>query len=284
MDQGTPYQYPFKLERRTASLFVRSTGHQPPSPLYGWGPGVRNHHLIHHVISGRGVYILQDRRYELFPGDTFMIYPNTSVHYFADPEDPWECVWVGFDGRDAKLLVEQTVFSLQSPVLRGDHAAEIRRLLENIHSNYGTELWLSAAITGHLYLLLAFLLKAALQAQPPRAAGDDCAKIVADYIMTHYEEPITVEELAAFASVSHSSLYRSFKRRFHISPKRFLLEYRIERACVMLTRTNCSIQEVSNSVGFEDPFYFSRAFKAIKGVSPRQFASKNSEKEKPSAE
>ena len=45
-----------------------------------------------------------------------------------------------------------------------------------------------------------------------------------------------------------------------------------ERACAMLTNTNCSIQEVSNSVGFEDPFYFSRAFKEIKGVSPRQYA------------
>ena len=35
---------------------------------------------------------------------------------------------------------------------------------------------------------------------------------------------------------------------------------------------DCSIQEISNSVGFEDPFYFSRAFKEIKGVSPRQYA------------
>ena len=81
-----------------------------------------------------------------------------------------------------------------------------------------------------------------------------------------------MEGLAAYASVSHSSLYRRFIKRFQISPKRFLLEYRIERACAMLTSTGCSIQEISNSVGFEDPFYFSRAFKEVKGVSPRQYA------------
>ncbi len=57
-----------------------------------------------------------------------------------------------------------------------------------------------------------------------------------------------------------------------MSPKRFLLEYRIERACTLLVTTNCSIQEISNSVGFEDPFYFSRAFKDVKGMSPRQYA------------
>ena len=100
----------------------------------------------------------------------------------------------------------------------------------------------------------------------------DCARLAADYIITHYEEPITVEGLAAYASVSHSSLYRRFVKRFQMSPKRFLLEYRIERACALLATTSCSIQEISNSVGFEDPFYFSRAFKEIKGVSPRQYA------------
>ena len=81
-----------------------------------------------------------------------------------------------------------------------------------------------------------------------------------------------MEGLAAYASVSHSSLYRRFVKRFQISPKRFLLEYRIERACALLSATNCSVQEISNSVGFDDPFYFSRAFKEIKGVSPRQYA------------
>jgi AraC-like DNA-binding protein len=91
--------------------------------------------------------------------------------------------------------------------------------------------------------------------------------LAAEYIMNHYEAPITVEGLADYASVSHSSLYRRFLKRFQISPKRFLLEYRIER--------DCSIQEISTSVGFEDPFYFSRAFKEVKGVSPRQYAAQH---------
>ena len=93
--------------------------------------------------------------------------------------------------------------------------------------------------------------------------------------MHHYEAPITVEGLADYASVSHSSLYRRFLKRFQISPKRFLLEYRIERACALLKETDCSIQEISTSVGFEDPFYFSRAFKEVKGVSPRQYAAQH---------
>ena len=278
MDQHDVYKYSYQFERRTASLYVRNTGRQQCSPIHSWGPGVRNHYLLHHVISGKGVFLMDNQRYELSAGDTFMVYPNISIQYFADSKDPWEYIWVGFDGVDAKHLVEQTDFFLQSPVLRGEYSAEIYKLMENIYENYGTGMWRSAAITGHLYLLLSFLLENAHQVPNPRTANNDCARCVANYIMTHFEQPITVEELADFAAVSHSSLYRSFKRRFQMSPKRFLLEYRIERACVLLTESSYSIQEISNSVGFEDPFYFSRAFKAIKGVSPRQYAAQNGPK------
>ena len=81
-----------------------------------------------------------------------------------------------------------------------------------------------------------------------------------------------MEDLAAQLSVSHSSLYRKFMQRYQVSPKRFLLEYRIDRACMLLSTTAHSVQEISNSVGFDDPFYFSRAFKEMKGVSPRHYA------------
>ena len=127
-------------------------------------------------------------------------------------------------------------------------------------------------MTARLYSLLAFLTRTAAARPESRQDAPDCAQMAAEYIINHYEEPITVEGLAAYAAVSHSSLYRRFVKRFQISPKRFLLEYRIERACALLSTTNCSIQEVATSVGFEDPFYFSRAFKYVKGFSPRQYA------------
>ena len=127
-------------------------------------------------------------------------------------------------------------------------------------------------MTSRLYSLLSFLTRTAKAKPDSREDASDCAQMAAEYIINHYEEPITVEGLAAYAAVSHSSLYRRFVKRFQISPKRFLLEYRIERACALLSATNCSIQEVATSVGFEDPFSFSRAFKDVKGLSPRQFA------------
>lgn len=269
------YKHSMKLERRTASLYVQNTGCQQCPPGYGWGPGVRNHFLLHHVVSGKGVYMCRDRRYELSAGDTFLVYPDTTIHYCADAAQPWEYVWVGFGGLDAGGYMERTDFTPEEPVYRGRDSGELRELIRAVYGHYGTQPWEQMEMTARLYDLLAFLVRTARRPSREGADAADCALLAAEYIVGHYEEPITVEGLAAYASVSHSSLYRRFVKRFQISPKRFLLEYRIERACALLADTNCSIQEISTSVGFEDPFYFSRAFKDVKGISPRQYAAQH---------
>ena len=271
-EQSNIYKHSMKLERRTASLYVQNTGCQQCPPSYGWGPGVRNHFLMHHVVKGKGVFVCKDQKYELQAGDTFLSYPGSTIHYYADEKDPWEYIWVGFSGLDAEGYMEQTDFSPAHPILRGQFSSELDSLIRGIYESYGTTSWQVMEMTSRLYALLSFLVKNAQKQKNQGKKAMDCAQLAADYIINHYEEPITVEGLAAQTSVSHSSLYRRFVKRFQMSPKRFLLEYRIERACVLLTTTNCSVQEISNSVGFEDPFYFSRAFKDIKGLSPRQYA------------
>ena len=125
------YKHSMKLERRTASLYVQNTGCQQCSPSYGWGPGVRNHFLLHHVIGGKGVYICRDKRHELKSGDTFLIYPDTTIHYCADAQQPWEYVWVGFGGMDAADCVAQTDFSPEEPVFFGRDSGETRALMES---------------------------------------------------------------------------------------------------------------------------------------------------------
>ncbi len=270
--QSNIYKHSMKLERRTASLYVQNTGCQQCAPNYGWGPGVRNHFLLHHVVAGRGVFISRDQRYDLQAGDTFLAYPDTTIHYYADARDPWEYVWVGFSGLEAASYMERTDFTPEEPVFFGRDSEQLRNLTEEIYHSYGTTTAENLAMTSKLYALLAFLVGTARGTRDQSRGVPDCALLAAEYIVSHYETPITVEGLAAYASVSHSSLYRRFMQRFQMSPKRFLLEYRIDRACALLSSTNYSIQEISNSVGFEDPFYFSRAFKEIKGISPRQYA------------
>lgn len=96
-------------EKELVSLSVYNVGFQSCDSLYQWGPGIRDHYLIHYIISGKGRYTVNGSVHTLTPGDAFLVYPNTEVIYQADAQDPWEYTWVGFTGSDAATILEPLI-------------------------------------------------------------------------------------------------------------------------------------------------------------------------------
>ena len=95
------YKNSYKVtEKELVSLSVYNVGFQKCNSLYQWGPGVRDHYLIHYIISGKGTYHVNGESISLSAGDSFLVYPNTEVTYCADNDTPWEYAWVGFTGID----------------------------------------------------------------------------------------------------------------------------------------------------------------------------------------
>ena len=60
------FKHSFKTDRRgELSLLVYNVGFQKCPPGYGWGPGVRDHYLLHYVLSGQGTYETEGRTFVL---------------------------------------------------------------------------------------------------------------------------------------------------------------------------------------------------------------------------
>ena len=104
-------------EKSLVSLSVYNVGYQKCDSLYQWGPGIRDHYLIHYIISGEGTYQTKDSSHHLKAGDCFLVYPNTEVIYYADETNPWEYAWVGFTGSDAAIMLQATDFSKHMPII-----------------------------------------------------------------------------------------------------------------------------------------------------------------------
>jgi transcriptional regulator GlxA family with amidase domain len=68
-----------------------------------------------------------------------------------------------------------------------------------------------------------------------------------------------------------------FCKEVQFSPINYFLHLKIERAGQLLLHTNMKINQISLKLGFDDPYYFSRLFKKIKGVSPKQYRETNNE-------
>lgn len=257
------------------SLSVYNVGYQKCEPLYQWGPGVRDHFLIHHVVSGRGYYCTKKKTYPVNAGDTFLIYPYTEVSYFADEADPWEYYWVGFSGSDAPLILDSTLFSPDNPIISDSPKKEdIMRQLLKIYQVRGTEILQAVQMTGELYLTLALFMEE--QKSPPTTSDfyRTYAKKGIDYIAFHYSFPTTIDDIAAYVGISRSHLYRAFMETMGVSPKQYLSDFRLKQACHLLKHSDLSITAVANSVGYENNLYFSKIFHKKKGMTPSEYIQK----------
>ena len=267
------YQYAYyATDKKLNSLSVYNTGYERCHPGYQWGPGVRDHYLIHHIIRGQGRYQMEGREYHLKSGDTFLLFPQVESTYQADKQDPWEYAWVGFAGNDAYSMIANTDFSMKTPVLdQSDISGELLDRLLSIYRANGNTFQDAVSMTGELYSLMGFLMKHSRGARKPANLQADYVERAKQYIVEQYSYPITVEDVACYTGISRSYLFRLFQEAMNQSPKEYLLEYRIRQACQLLNRADLPVGSIAHSVGFEDNLYFSKVFKKYKRCTPSEY-------------
>jgi AraC-like DNA-binding protein len=91
------------------------------------------------------------------------------------------------------------------------------------------------------------------------------------HLEQHYAEPLTIDDLTKVARMSQSTLFRVFRHIMGRSPVDYLIRLRVGKAAQILRREPLRITEVSEAVGFSDSNYFSRQFRQVMGVSPREY-------------
>lgn len=84
-----------------------------------------------------------------------------------------------------------------------------------------------------------------------------------------FQNDISVETIAESCGLNRSSFGKIFKEAVGKSPQEFLLSYRMLKAAELLKLTSLSIGDIGNAVGYANQLHFSRAFKNVYGISPR---------------
>jgi len=265
-------KHSFKVrERPLASLAVYNAGFQRCEGGHCWGPGVRDHYLIHYVSGGHGTYAVGGRTYALGAGDMFLARPGETILYRADTDAPWVYDWVGFHGPEAAGLLAETDFSPETPVLHFEGDDSPRQLLRDIYQSRGGRPFERARMTGKLYVFLSWLLERSRHERRRRQAGEGHVERACAFIANNFASPVTVEDVAGHVGVCRSRLYRAFLEHMKMSPAQYLTQFRMRQACLLLESTDLPVKAVAYSVGFEDPLYFSRRFREVAGCAPSEY-------------
>ncbi len=261
------FKHSYKSSAAGLPLVVKNVGFQQCTPGYHWGAGMRDHYLLHYVVSGGGTYTLGGRSYAVRAGQIFLAWPNTLIRYSADERDPWEYYWLGFTGPDAAALIAQSGLRPDAPVRTIGFGRSLQRYITAIYDARGQSAWSRTQMLGYAYLVLGKL----VEGREESASPADMVDKAAEYISNNYTDQITVDDIAASAGVSRSWLYRGFQRRFGKSPLAYLEDLRLHYAKQLLTGTELRVSEIAYSVGYLDALYFSKVFSRRTGLSPTAY-------------
>ncbi|HYH05157.1 MAG TPA: response regulator [Bacillota bacterium] len=91
------------------------------------------------------------------------------------------------------------------------------------------------------------------------------------YIQNHYMEDLAIKEVADFLHLSEGYLSKLFKNETGYTFVDYLTNYRMKKACKLLTVPTVKIYEIAEQVGYKDQRYFSLLFKKITGMTPKEF-------------
>lgn len=130
--------------------------------------------------------------------------------------------------------------------------------------------------TAALYKLMAFLTDSNI---PPNINSspeyDYSSQSYLDhalqFIHFNFAKNIQIPDIANYVGITRSYLFQIFKQNLDMSPKDYLLHYRMEHAKYLLETTNEPVKEIATSVGYNDPLTFSKIFSNLVGESPSEY-------------
>lgn len=242
-------------------------------PGHSFGPAVRDHYLIHFVLSGKGIFQTESRTWRLREDDGFLIFPDDVTFYQADDHDPWQYAWVGFQGAKVPAWLHQTGLTPDSPVFH-THGGFIRQCFQQMIAAGTMGTGRELRLLGILYLFLSELVE---MARPERGTSDkpnrkeEYVRKSLDYFRMNYARPIGVSTAAAHVGLDRSYFSEVFREVAGQPPRDFLIRLRMEKACQFLQNPSLSIGDIARSVGYDDPLLFSKVFRKHFGASPKAF-------------
>ena len=101
----------------------------------------------------------------------------------------------------------------------------------------------------------------------------DLAELTMKYIHRNYGQKFTIQDLCVYFRASKSTLINSFEERYHTTINRYLTEYRMSQAKIMLEQSDATIYEIAAKCGFSDQGYFSKVFQKEFGITPSAYRS-----------
>ncbi|TXK83802.1 AraC family transcriptional regulator [Paenibacillus sp. N3.4] len=215
---------------------------------------------------------IEGRTISLSKGQGMILYPGIPHRYFPIME-PWTVQWVEFNGNFAAPFLqsldfhESTVFFITKPEIFQARINEINHLFSI--RKHGSSYDGSQLLYGLLLDLFRYHSSSDTRSNHEQY---EHLKPVIDFIENHFDQPITLQNLANQLAVTPHYMCVLFQQTIGARPFEYINRFRIQRAKEYLQQfPEWEIQTITRKVGFESPSYFIKVFKKNEGITPNDF-------------
>lgn len=229
------------------------------------------YYSIELVCRGQGGLVLAGNPYELGPGSVFAYGPGVPHAIESQGRSRLGKYFVDFVGSEAEALFASM------GVVPGEHVRvgslpEVQLLFnelvrDGVRSDEVSGPMCVALLRCLALRVAAYRIDEADSGPEPYATYERCSS----YIASNAARLTSQQQAATECGVSPAYLSRLFRRHGRLRPYQFLTRLRMNLAAERLLDSDAPVKQVAGELGYEDPFHFSRAFKATLGVSPSEF-------------
>lgn len=182
----------------------------------------------------------------------------------------WEAEWLHFDGINARGYYH-AITADKDPVLTLTSTYRFEKYLHKIYLQFRDSLPLKEALLNNY---IVNILTEMLIGREYRTTGIPSSNIIEDsiaYINEHLAQELTLETLAAQASLSPFYFSRLFKKETGLSPHHYLITARINNAKYLLRTSDASIKHICFTTGFTSESSFCTTFRKETGFTPSEY-------------
>jgi AraC-like DNA-binding protein len=260
----------------TSNLIPTAAGFYPSAARhYCERPHGLSEAIIIYCVNGQGWARVWETEYVIGQDDVLIIPPQHNHAYGAFEQQPWTIYWCHATGTEVSSLLQVLDIQRTHHVLHVNRARDAlalsQQLIGLLEAGYPRNSLVAASlILGHL--LGTFL----LNGHNSGTLGSDIDERIDETIEVMQESvhsTLSVAELAAMAKLSPSHYATVFKRKTGYAVLDYFIRLKMQEACKLLDASKLSVKEIAIRLGYDDPLYFSRCFRRIMAMSPRNYRS-----------
>lgn len=235
-------------------------------------PNGRNDYQMLYIKEGFGHFLINGKMQKVNAPSIVIYKPKEHQKYIYEQNKKADIFWIHFSGSMVeeylnKYRINHHLLRLGTDFVLFETC--VNRMLVTLQTEFAADM--CCALFHTLLIDISNMYSEAKNHSPHTNSSKDMLLVIYELMQRTFSENYAIKYYADMCDLSEIYFIKIFREKFNTTPRQFINSLRINKASQLLLETSLTVQAIADSVGFENPFYFSRLFRNTTSMTPSEF-------------